>query len=66
MKDDFIFNVLVFSFSVLLSYIIFTNMKFHFIHKDYWQCTKSRMIDPNNVDKIECINYSKKVDENVP
>ena len=33
------------------------------LKKSQWNCTQSRILDPQNVDKIECINYRKKENE---
>lgn len=60
MKDGFVFNILVILFSVLLTYVIFSNMMFYSIHKDHWHCVKAKIIDNENLDRVECILYERK------
>lgn len=33
--------------------------EYHIIKKTQWNCIQSRILDPKNVDKIECISYKK-------
>lgn len=32
------------------------------LNKDEWKCSQSRILDPNDVDKIECIVYKKVIE----
>lgn len=48
---------------VTASFMGFSESAFFQIKKSQWNCTQSRILDPQNVDKIECTNYKKKENE---
>lgn len=60
MNDNFIFNILLVCFSVLLTTVITTHMYYYTIYKKDWHCVKSRIIDNENLDRVECILYERK------
>ena len=64
MNDDgtFNFGVIMFIFGMLFTifFVWVTNQTTITLDKREWNCTQSRILDPQNVDKIECTNYRKK------
>ncbi len=64
MSDDgiVIFGVVMIIFGAILTsfFIMYLERDSIYIEKSQWNCTQSRILDPQNVDKIECINYRKK------
>lgn len=64
MNSGFAGTMLLVIFSMVLFAILLSSSN-HLLNKDEWNCVQSRIIDPKNVDKTECLVYKKAVKEDV-
>lgn len=58
----FILFVSYFLISLFCTFLVI-NANNYIIIKSQWNCTKSLMTDPKNVDKVICVNYHKVTEE---
>lgn len=56
-----VISVACFFISLFVAFLLINNSS-HVIVKSKWNCTKSLILDNNNVDQVTCIEYKKVTD----
>lgn len=60
--NDIPFTLLLLAVLVFIGDVMYEHSTNYLIPKNEWNCTQSKILDPNDVDKVQCIVYKKKND----